>query len=126
MKRVYVAIALLLAVAVGCIVSIWLENKHLTDMIKATEQMERYCLEDNVEQAERLALDLRDGFSKKTQTFALFLHHSVLQDIEESLAVLPYYLRCGEIDHFLTETARCRLLLQTQLKTELPTWENIL
>ena len=126
MKRVYVAVALLSVVIVGCVISIRLEEKHLTDMIETTKQMERCCEEGNTETAEKLANQLLSEFSEKTQTFALFLHHSVLKEIEESLIALPYHLRCGETDHFLSEAARCRLLLETQLETEKPTWENIL
>ena len=126
MKRAYVALALLVVVAVGCVVSILLETRELSAMIRTTDEIERYCHDGDIAKAERLADTLKDEFSQKSDAFALFLHHNVLLEIEESLVALPYHLRCGEIDHVLSELARCRLFLETQLETELPTWDNIL
>ena len=125
MKRVYVALVLLLAVTVGCIVSIILETRQFKSMIDTTNEIERCCLADDIARATQLAKGLQQKFATKSDIYALFLHHNMLLEIEESLVVIPYHLRCGEIDHVLSEIARCRLYLETQMETEMPTWDNI-
>ena len=125
MKRVYVALALLAVITVSCIVSIRMEKKTLTHMIRMTEELERYCRAGDTENARATAVRLEDEFTDKSRSFALFLHHNVLVEIEESLVVLPDYLQYGETEHALSEIIRSRLYLQKQLEAELPTWDNI-
>lgn len=125
MKRVYIAIVLLTVITIGCIAAIMVERRQLKDMIAMTQQMEQHFRDGETEEARTLAETLADEFSKRTRPFALFLHHSVLADIEECVILLPLYLESDERDDFLAEVSRCRLLLEKQLQLEMPSWENV-
>lgn len=125
MKRIYIALALLAVITVGCVAAIMMEQHHLQNMIALTEDMERCFRDGDTEQTSALAEKLVNEFPEKTRPFALFLHHSVLADIEECIVLLPLYLQSDEQDDFLAEVTRCRLLLKKQMELEKPNWENI-
>ena len=125
MKRVYIAIILLLVIGVGCITAIVVEKQQLTEMINMTVHMEELVRNNEINEAREMANELTEQFPKRTKPFLLFLHHNVLTDIEECVVLLPLYLESDEKDHFLAEVSRCRLLLQKQLEMEVPSWENI-
>ena len=126
MKRVLFAVFFLSAIGIGCLLAIHTESRHLQEMIGITYRMETEYKNGNSEEALRLAAELEREFPKKTQTFHLFLHHNVLNEIEENIVTLAAYLESGDGHEFLAQVNRCRLLLQKQLETEYPNWKNIL
>ncbi len=125
MKRVLFAVVFLSAIIIGCIVAIRTESKQLREMIAMTYQMEENLKNGNTHEALRLARQLEQEFPQRTKTFHLFLHHNVLNEIEENIATLSAYLEGNDTHEFLAQVNRCRLLLQKQLEAELPTWRNI-
>ncbi len=125
MKRVYIAIVLLVLIAAGCVTTILVEKQQLTEIIKMTDRMEELVRGNEIEKARQLAEEFSEQFPKRTRPFQLFLHHSVLNNIEECIILLPLYLESDEKDDFLAEISRCRLLLQKQLEMDIPSWENV-
>lgn len=125
MKRIYIALALLGIITVSCIVTLFLETHHLKSMITMTEEMEALCRSGDMEQAGECADKLYTEFSDRTRTFALFLRHNELREIEESVLLLPLYLELEDTEHFLAEVQRCRLFLQKQLEIDIPNLQNI-
>ncbi len=126
MKRVYFAIALLTVITIGCISCVLLETKNLQEMITFTEDIEQTFRNGDIQTTKAMTGQLQKEFPEKTRSFELFLHHSVLEDIAECIALLPLYLESDEKDDFLAQVNRCRLLLEKQLELEMPTWKNIL
>lgn len=125
MKRIYIALVLLAIITAGCLGAILLEKQQLEELIDETYTMEQAFRQGDIRTASQIADNLKQEFPKKARSFALFLHHNVLLEIEECLVLLPLYLQSEEQDDFLAEISRCRLLLEKQLERELPLWENI-
>lgn len=126
MKRVFVAVLLLLLVFAGCITVLILEQHGFASLLAQTDRMESYYRQGNTaaarKEAERFAKDVADT----SRRFSWFLPHDRLLRIEEIAVVLPTVLSDGDSQDFLTELYRCRLLLNTLQRLEYPYLENIL
>ena len=125
MKRIYIALALLVIIACSCVVTLRLEKRQLQTMIDMTYRMEEECRRGRYEEALHVALQLKGEFSERTKTFALFLRHNELNTIEETVLLLPLYLEQQDFSQFYIDVSRCRLLLQKQGEMDLPTAQNI-
>ncbi len=126
MKRIYIALALLVVIAASCIATLSLEKRQLQSMINMTHTMEDACRRQDYTSALETATTLKRDFGERTKMFAMFLRHNELKEIEETVLLLPLYLELNEINHFLIDVSRCRLLLQKQLEIDLPILQNIL
>lgn len=125
MKRIYIALVLLAVITASCVGTLILEKKQLQDMIDMTREMEHLCRQGDIGAAREAADTLKREFTGRTRTFALFLRHNELLEIEESVLLLPLYLELHEEEHFLAEAARCRLFLQKQMDMDMPSLQNI-
>ncbi len=126
MKRVIVAVLLLLLVCIGCTVSIMLQHVVLEEFMTKTEQMEELFKRDDIAKAVDLAESFAKDYADKTRFFSLFLPHSMLTEVEKSVVSLPAILTNGEHKDFVAEVQRCRLLLRKMHDLEMPTLQNIL
>ncbi len=126
MKRVIVAVVLLLLVCVGCAVSIALQHAVLEEFLTKTEQMEALFKRDDIAGAVAIAETFTADYREKTRVFSMFLPHSMLTEVEKSVVSLPSILKDGEHKDFVAEVHRCRLLLQKMHDLEIPSLENIL
>ncbi len=126
MKRMFIALGVLLGVTVLCIVSIHMQTSNtdylLTSLDRIQESFDRGELEECQRLVDRFAVD----FEEKTKYFPFFLRHSDIARIEEIAVPLPVLLRQGDTQHFAAELARCRNQLQKLYEVELPLPENIL
>lgn len=125
MKRVPVAIALLILVCIGCFVSLHFETKILEDLIDLTKNMENAYLEGDEETALQFAEQLAREFPQKTRGFHFVLHHNEITEIEKTAVSLPLVLKVGERENFPVVTRECRLLLERFLALQKPNLENI-
>lgn len=125
MKRVIVAVVLLLLVAVGCIVAIVLQHDILEEFLADTVEMEQLFLEDDLPAATNAAATFAEQYTKKTKYFSLFLPQSLLTETQKSVVSLTPILQHGEHKDFVAEVHRCRLLLQKLHDMEVPTWQNV-
>ncbi|MBQ7038152.1 MAG: DUF4363 family protein [Clostridia bacterium] len=126
MKRVLVAVVLLLLVCIGCAVSITLQHAVLEEFMTKTEQMEELFKRGDVAGAVAAAESFTADYTDKTRVFSLFLPHTMLTEVEKSVVSLPAILTHGEHKDFVAEVHRCRLLLQKMHDLEMPTLQNIL
>ena len=125
MKRIYIALALLIVIAGSCIGTLSLEKQQLHAMIDLTDRMESACRDKNYDRALEQARKLETEFDQRTKTFALFLRHNELNTIKETVLLLPLYLEQENYPEFFISVSRCRLLLQKQLEMDQPTLQNI-
>lgn len=126
MKRVILAIVLLLSICVGCIVSISIQHEVIEDCIAKTEEMESLFKRGDVAGAIALTETFTKDYRHKTQYFSLFLPHDTLTEVERSVVGLTSILTHGEHKDFVAEVRRCRLLLQKMHDLEIPTLQNVL
>ncbi|HIW73894.1 MAG TPA: DUF4363 family protein [Firmicutes bacterium] len=126
MKRLIVALALLLTVAALCAVSLLSLQRNMDDLLSQMEEMEEAYYRGDMNVCLTLSEDFVEEFSEKTQFFPFFMRHSDLTKIEESVVVLPVMLRSGEDAHWISELAKCRNQLEKLSDMEMPTLQNIL
>ena len=126
MKRVIVAVVLLLLVCAGCIVSISLQHDVIEEFMDSTQEMERRFTEGDTAGAVAVAKTFAEKYTDKTRYFSLFLPHDTLTEVEKSVISLPAILTNGEHKDLVAEVRRCRLLLQKMHDLEMPTLQNIL
>lgn len=126
MKRVAAA-AVLLVLALGVSLYGRFLTEHSTDEIIGTMQHIDVLLEENDTAA---ALELSEKFQKRWEKLhrrlCLFLQHEELDPLENTFAVLPYYIRADSIDR---ARAECRLVISVTEHIELTeriNFENIL
>lgn len=125
MKRVIIAVTLLLVICAACSVSIYLQHTVIDEFMAATEEMEWCFKNGNIVGATAVAEAFCKEYQQKTQYFSLLLPHSTLTEVEKSVVSLPSILSYGEPKDFVTEVHRCRLLLQKMHDLEIPTLQNI-
>jgi hypothetical protein len=125
-KRVFVAVGLLLTIALGCLWSITTQGRAVDQLTARTEQMERLFLAGDTDGAAREAAALHREYRRHLNAFTLFLPHETLTEVERSVVSLPAILEKGEPKDFLGEVRRCRLLLSKMMDLERPTLQNIL
>lgn len=126
MKRVIVAIVLLVLVAGGCALSLYNERKNTDYLIALTEQIEEAFLAEDMERTQQLTDQFAEEFPERTRYFSFFMRHSDVTKIEENVIMLPILLETGDMEHFPAELARCRNQLDKLGELEVPLWENIL
>lgn len=126
MKRIILAVLLLLLICIGCVVSILLQQGVIEEFTEKTEQMERLFKSGDIAGAVAAAEEFTADYSHKTRYFSLFLPHNMLTEVEKSVVSLPSILTHGEHKDFVAEVRRCRLLLRKMYDLEIPTLQNVL
>ena len=126
MKRVILAVLLLLFICVGCIVSITMQHAVIEEFMAKTEELESLFKQGDVALAITTAQGFAADYRDKTRYFSLFLPHNTLTEVEKSVVSLPAILTHGEHKDFVAEVRRCRLLLQKMHDLEVPTLQNVL
>lgn len=126
MKRVILAVLLLLFICVGCIVSITMQHAVIEEFMAKTEKMESLFKQGDVAMAITTAQEFAADYRDKTRYFSMFLPHITLTEVEKSVVSLPAILTHGEHKDFVAEVRRCRLLLQKMHDLEVPTLQNVL
>ena len=125
MKRVIVAVLLLLLIIGGCVLSIYTQHAVIEKFLRDTSAMESLFLQNDVDGALSVAQTFATEYAKKTRYFSLFLPHNTLTDVERCVVGLPAILSNGEHKDFVAELRRCRLLLQKLHDLEIPSLQNI-
>lgn len=125
MKRVIVAVLLLLIIIGGCVLSIHAQHAVIEEFLQKTAVMESRFIADDINGALTAAEEFVTEYTHKTRYFSLFLPHVMLTEVERSVVSLPAILSHGEHKDFVAELRRCRLLLQKLHDLEIPTLQNI-
>ena len=81
---------------------------------------------DDLEECRQLAEQFTQEFQQRTRYFPFFMRHGDIWAIEETVIALPIYLETDDLQHFLSELAKCRSQLEKLYPLELPLPENIL
>lgn len=126
MKRVGVAIVLLLFVGIGCLTVLKTEKQFLSSLLLQADRVEESYRRNHPSEAMQAAEALAAETQTAMRRFALFLPHDMLTEIHAVAASLPIILSDGDGEDFLVELAKYRLLLITLRQMEYPRLENIL
>ena len=126
MKRLIVAIALLLSVAVLCALFLLSLDRNIDFLLSRIDEMQEAYERDDAGDCLTLSEEFVQEFDERTRFFPFFMRHSDIAKIEESVIVLPVMLRSGEEAHWTSELAKCRNQLEKLADMETLTLENIL
>ena len=126
MKRVVLAIVLLAAVAGLCGLSLYTQVSGAGYLLTMTDKLEDAYRADDLEECRQLAEQFTQEFQQRTRYFPFFMRHGAIWAIEETVIALPIYLETDDLQHFLSELAKCRSQLEKLYQLELPLPENIL
>ncbi len=126
MKRLIVALALLLSVAALCTAALVTQNRSVDYLLAKMDEMEEAYQDGDLDECLSLSEQFVDEFAERTRFFPFFMRHSDISKIEESVAVLPVMLETGENAHWLAELTKCRNQLETLSDIEDILPENIL
>lgn len=124
MKRLWIAIGILLIVVAACIGTLLWQVSEIDRLSTALS-----TTENAVRQQQKDAQKTVEQFSKECTAFvercAAFCHHADCLPLEESAAKMPLLLRQKSYDQFFVEAARCRFYLQELRRGEIPFLNNI-
>lgn len=125
MKRVILAVVLLLIIGGGCAVTLWMQTVTTTELIAETERLETLFKQEDTVGAIAASEAFVVACQKACRRFSIFLPHAMLTEVEQSAVNLPAILRYGEPTDYVKEVHRCRLALQKVKELDRPTLQNI-
>lgn len=124
MKRIWIALSLLLAVAAICVGSLWWQMKALTRL----ENSLAHAVMLVEKQAENAAAAV-DAFTEDclsvTETMTFLSRHVDGYPLKESATLLPILLSAEDRNHFFSEAARCTFYIRELRRAEEPLFGNI-
>ncbi len=124
MKRIWIAVALLIAVLTICIGSLWWQ-------MKALDRLERGLSNAVllVEKEDDTAVQAVKAFTKDclsvTETMTFLSRHVDGYPLKESATLLPVLLSAEDRNHFFSEAARTAFYIRELRRAEKPLFGNI-
>jgi len=125
LRRLIVAVVILIFVTVLSITTLNAQTKGIYELIEITDKMQETFDNKEMDKCLEMANDFVDKFQKTTRFFPLFMRHSDVMKIEETVVMLPIFLQTDE-SNFTAELVRCKNMLENLAKLETPSLENIL
>ncbi len=126
MKRVIIAVAILLSVAAVCFVSLMTESKNIHKLLDIIDDMEQSFEKKELGDCLEVTNRFVKQFDKRTRSLPFFMRHSDVSKIKEVVVTLPVMLEQDDTESYAAELARCRAMLTELSKLETPSLENIL
>ncbi len=125
MKRVIIAVVLLLGITTSSIV--WMQScsRHFRPLQQLAAAAGESFAAGNTDEALQKATELAREYERSTRFFDLFISHQTLLEAERSIKALPLILQYGDEKDFINEAKRCELLLERLWEQELPLFDNI-
>lgn len=126
MKRLYVAIAILVFLAAFCTASLWYQRTQTRALQAKIDQLVEEFDPQNPLASLSDTTAFLEEYDRRTALFPVFSRHSTLTDVECELVALPRMLEKGEPLDYAATLLRCRERLEAFYRLELPLLENIL
>lgn len=126
MKRVVIAILLLLIVTVGSVLTLSAQQQTLSSLANLAGTAESRYVAGDTGGALAAVDELNTAYAHHRRWLAMVFSHTALAEAEKSVVSLPLILRTGEPLDFAAEARRCRLLLNRLWQQERPVPENLL
>lgn len=124
MKRLWVALGLLIFVAALCIGALFWQLSAVDRLEQSLEKAETAARQER-EDAKKTAEDFLEECMDVAGKLACLSRHVDSIPLRESASQLPILLEQQDYDHFYAETARCRFYLQELRRAEKPLFGNI-
>ncbi len=126
MKRIYIAFALLLTVAVLSGGALWLQNSVTEKLLTACEHVITVYESGDMAACREAANELSDHLEDDMRWFPFFLQHARMESIFQQAAALPHLIDDNDPADFLSAVAAIKMQLEILMDNEWPTAPNIL
>lgn len=126
MKRLYIAVGLLTAVAMLCVFSHLYQHRQIDRMLDTIHRIEETYRLGNTDKAVEIAETFAADYQKISDRISCYIPHGELRESRETAALLPTLLREGEREELFMEMTRLRAQLLYLRQIDDPTLQNIL
>ncbi|MGN0603659.1 MAG: DUF4363 family protein [Oscillospiraceae bacterium] len=125
MKRTITAFVLLIAIVIWSVLGIFIVQKENSSLVDVIKRIESCCEEDDMQEAEELAVKLESLWKKYERKMSLIVADEKLTELSMSISKIRPYCRDAN-DELLAELENIKRQLELVYKSELPLWYNIL
>lgn len=126
MKRIYVAVSLIILTVLICIISSRQIDKKVTAMKEEISKISVVLSEDNINKAKELMKSAAETKDKVETTLSFFVDADKIEDFNISFAVTEAFLADKNKEHALESLHKCEFLLDEILKNEKISIKNIM
>lgn len=126
MKRLWIAVAILLAMLGGTLGNSWYLNRLISDFAHRLTSAQELAVSDNWDDAIRLTERVVDHWEEHDFYLHVMLPHRDIDDIHLTFCEVQEYLKLEETDQYTA--ANAKLIAQLGLLSEMEqlNWKNIL
>ncbi len=125
MKRVWVAIVLLVIVAVLSGGSLWLQQRTTARLVDECNALLDTYEGGDLERCRRMAEDFSAHLEEEMRWFPFFLHHQRMEPIFQQAAALPHFISDEDAADFTAGVCSVRMQLEIMMDSEWPLLENV-
>ena len=126
MKRLYIAVTLLVAVAGLCLLTHWSHHRQLDAMLTELEHIESLHHNGDSEGALHAAEAFTMDYQRLSNRISIYVPHGEIRESQETAAMLPALLREGSDEELAMEIARLRAQIKYLQQVDDPLLQNIL
>lgn len=126
MKRIYVALILLLLSTLFCTFEFIYISQTTDKYTKSIELIEKTIDNENYNKAEDIIKKTVNDWNDSVSTIDMLLYHDYIDDISYSMASIPKYLELKEYNEIVITCTKIKEQLNSLKKSELPLIENII
>jgi len=107
-KRLWIAVGLLITVIVLCVVTERYQHHRMEEMLTTLDQLEEAYEQGDVTRARALADEMTREYEHISRVIMCFTAHSDIAESQETVMLLPTLLRQNSYDELTMEIARLR------------------
>ena len=126
MKRVYLAIGLLVTTVTLCVVTLFYQQTQIDRLLGQADTLEEAYEKGQTQTCIQQAEQLAHSYEHCTRLFSCFMSHNELNDSLDSVVTLAACLKEDNPEEFLLELAKFRQQLIYMRQIEAPHIRNIL
>lgn len=126
MKRLYIAVVLLTAVIILCILTHGYQHHEIDRMLAALDSIETAARRGDTADALSQATSFAADYQRVSDWVSCYVSHSELRESRETAALLPALLEKGDSEELYMEIYRLRSQLTAIRQVDDPILRNIL
>ena len=126
MKRIYIALAMLIISGVICGLEMYEVRKNAESYISGLDEVKALTAESNYTDARILSEELLKSWKESSKKFDIYLYHDYIDNITENMSLLPVYADNENNEAALGVVENIKIQLTSLIESELPYIHNIL
>lgn len=126
MNRIYIAIIIAVILVLLCFAGYIYIKYSTNEMIIAAKQANNAAHLDNIENAKQKVYELEQKWKKHENILSTYIRHTELDELGLIISSLAPLLENGNMSMFYSECKKCINKLDSLLKSEIPSYSNLL